>query len=228
MENQENKINQTQSVKIDKGTLSPEDYENTKLITLDDGTQQEVYISRAGNVVTPPKDRAKNYDTNRQQLCWDLYIKSIKNGNPSARQAALDAGFARNTALNIRNLAWFKSKLRTLKQSKMMSNAERNVSRALRVQWSKMKINDDGTEEIEVTDKDLFKTVMDTSWKVLETLGKEKGYNKKIEVEGNMGGEIKINSVSYADAKDSIESKVIDTVIDIESQPILEEIKKEE
>ena len=63
-------------VQIDKGVLTEADYENFKDITLDDGSIETVYISRAGNIVTPPKER-RQIDTNRQQLCWDLYIKGL-------------------------------------------------------------------------------------------------------------------------------------------------------
>lgn len=214
----ENKI---ETIKLDKNLLAPEDLENTKLITNDDGSVSEVYISRAGNIVTNPSERASNRDVSRQQLCWDLYIKSLKT-KPSATKAALDAGYCKNTAVNIRKMAWFKDKLRTLRQSKAMSNAERNVFKALRVEWSKMKMNEEG-EMVEEIDKDLMKEVLANSWRLLETVGKDKGYNKKTEIEGNMGGDIKITSVSYADAVEQVENKVIDVV----EQVVLDEVNKE-
>lgn len=215
----ENKI---ETIQLDKNLLAPEDLENTKLITNDDGSVSEVYISRAGNIVTDPRDRAKDIDVSRQQRCWDLYVKSLAT-KPSATQAALDAGYCKNTATNIRKMRWFKDKLRTLRQSKAMSYAERNVFKALKVEWSKMKVNEKG-EEVEEIDKDLMKEVLANSWRLLETVGKDKGYNKKTEIEGNMGGEIKITSVSYADAVDQVEAKVIDTV----EQVVLDEIKDDE
>lgn len=202
-------------INVDKGTLAPEDYENTKLITLDDGSQEEVYISRAGNIVTPPKDRyLGRMDGDRRQLCWDLYVKSLRTGFPSARQAARDAGFSENTALNIRNMAWFKEKLKKLKRSSIGSKAERNLSRGLDVQWSKMKLLEDGTEQEEV-DKDLFRTVMDVSKYVAGTLLKDEGYSTKTEVVGKMDSEIKINSISYANNDDikQIEDKAVDDTI---------------
>lgn len=208
-------------IKLDKNLLAPEDLENTKLITLDDGSQEEVYISRAGNIVTAPQDRNKNIDVSRQQKCWDLYVKSLAT-KPSARQAALDAGYCYNTAMNIRKMRWFKDKLRTLRQSKAMSYAERNVFKALKVEWSKMKVDEDGNE-IEEIDKDLMKEVLANSWRLLETVGKDKGYNKKTEIEGNMGGDIKITSVSYADAQEQVEDKAIEAV----EQAVLEEVIKE-
>lgn len=207
-------------IQLDKNLLAPEDLENTKLITNDDGSVSEVYISRAGNIVTNPSERASNRDVSRQQKCWDLYVKSLAT-TPSATQAALDAGYCKNTAVNIRKMAWFKEKLRTLKQSKAMSYAERNVFKALRVEWSKMKMNEEG-EMVEEIDKDLMKEVLANSWRLLETVGKDKGYNKKTEIEGNMGGDIKITSVSYADVADQVENKVIDVV----EQAVLDEVNK--
>lgn len=186
-------------IKLDKDLLAPEDFENTKLITLDDGSQEEVYISRAGNIVTKPDQRsAGNMPDARQQVCWDLYVKSWRKGQPNAKQAALDAGYSFNTALNVGNLSWFKKKRDTLRRSKMMSNAERNLSRILNMDYSKMKIHEDGSEE-EVVDKDLLRIVADISKTVVTTLGKDQGYSTKTEVTGKMDTEIKINSVSYAD-----------------------------
>ncbi len=201
------------NIVIDKGTLAPEDYENTKLITLDDGTQQEVYISRAGNIVTPPQKRSPGFiDVDgKRQKCWDLYIKSWRAGVPNARQAALDAGFAYNTAVNITNQDWFKKKKDKLRRSKMMSKAESNLSRILNMKYDKIKILDDGTEE-EVIDKDLLRVVYDASKTIVTTLGKDEGYSTKTEVTGKMDSEIKINSVSYADPI-QIENKAIDDTI---------------
>lgn len=211
---------------IDKGTLAPEDYENTKIITRDDGSQEEVYISRAGNVVTPPSLR-RNIDTNRQQLCWDLYIKSLRSGVPSATQAARDAGYAENTAINICNLAWFKEKKKTLRRSKMMGNAERNISRILNMNYSKIKILEDGNEE-EVIDKDVLRVVADISKTVVTHLGKDEGWSTKTEVSGKMDSEIKINSVSYADPI-QIENKAVDdTIKQIEDVVIRDITSKQE
>lgn len=208
---------------IDKGTLAPEDYENTKVITLDDGSQEEVYISRAGNVVTPPAER-RNIDTNRQQLMWDLYIKSLRDGNPSAQQAARDAGFKPNSALNVTNQRWFKERVKTLSRSSMVSKAERNLKRALDVSYSKMKIAEDGSEE-EVIDRDIFKTVIDVSKYITSNLAKDEGYSTKTEVTGKMDNEIKINSINYADPLE-IENKIIDNHIEKVEELVIKEVLK--
>jgi phage terminase small subunit len=199
-------------IKIDKGVLAPEDYENTKLITLPDGSLEEVYISRAGNIVTAPKDRALTLDVERQQKCWDYYVKSLRSGRPSARQAALDAGFSANTALNIRAMKWFKDRLKNLQRKSIGGKAERNLSRGLDVQWSKIKLTEEGDEET-VVDKDLFRTVMDVSKFVAGTLLKDEGYSTKTEVVGNMDSTIKINSISYADNPVEIENKIVEEKI---------------
>ena len=211
---------------IDKGTLTEADYENTKLITLDDGSQEEVYISRAGNIVTPPKDRNKNEDVARQQECWDIYVKSLRSGRPSARNAAIQAGFSKNTAINIRNMRWFKDRLKGLRRASIGGKAERNLSRGLDVQWSKIKLAEDG-KEVEEIDKELFRTVMDVSKYVASTLLKDEGYSTKTEVTGKMDGEIKINSISYADPE-RIENKIVDESIKQIEEVVLEEVIKKE
>lgn len=215
-------------VQIDKGVLAPEDFENTKLITLDDGSLEEVYISRAGNIVTDPKVRnAGRGDESRRQLCWDLYIKSLRSGIPSARQAALDAGYLPNTALNIRRMAWFKAKLKNLQRKSIGGKAERNLSRGLDVQWSKIKLSETG-EEVEEIDKDLFREVMGVSKFIAGTLLKDEGYSTKTEVVGKIDGEIKINSISYADQPLEIENKIVDEAVKQIEDVIIDEVTKNE
>ncbi len=214
-----------ENIKIDPGTLTEADYENTKLVTLDDGSQEEVYISRAGNIVTPPALR-RNIDTNRQQLCWDLYIKSIRDGNPSAQQAARDAGFAPNSVLNITNQKWFKDRKKRLGKSIMVQKAERNLKRGLDVQWSKMKMLDSGEME-EVIDKDIFRTVIDVSKYITSNLAKDEGYSTKTEIGGKMESEIKINSISYADPI-QIEDKIIDENIKQIEDVIIDAVVKKD
>lgn len=148
----------------------------------DEGTYEEVYRSSAGNIVTPPKLRSKGpFKDERQQICWDLYLKSWREGNPNGRAAALAAGYSENTAINIGNLTWFKKKKDTLRRSKMMSNAERNISRILNLGLTKKKINDDGSEE-EIFDPDRARIVADMSKLIVTTIGKDLGYSSKTEV----------------------------------------------
>jgi hypothetical protein len=193
----------------------------TKLHTLDDGTVEE------RQVVDPKLRSTGPWKDDRQDVAWDNYIKSWRAGKPNAKQAGLDAGYAPNTALNLGNLAWFKKKKDKLRRSTMMSRAERNLSRILSMDYSKMKLKDDGTEE-EVIDKDILRVVADISKTIVTTLGKDEGYSSKTEIKGDMSGEIKINSISYADPIE-LENKIVDdTIKQVEEHIIRDVIVKED
>jgi len=215
--------------------VEPLEHGETRTITLDDGTEEEVYISKVGNIVTPPSERNKNQDYSRRQLCWDLYVKSWRSGNPNAKGAAMKAGFSENTSINIGNQKWFKEKKDKLRRSSMMSNAERNYSKILNLPWTKMKLvevgkDNDGKpvmEQQEEVDVDLLRVVESASKTIMTTLGKDEGYSTKTEVKGNMQGEIKINSVNYADTPVQIENQVIDETIKIVEDKILEAVIEE-
>ena len=194
----------------------------TKLHTLDDGTVEE------RQVVDPKLRSTGPWKDDRQDVAWELYVKSWKAGKPNAKQAGLDAGYALNTAINLNNLTWFKKKKDKLRRSTMMSKAERNLNRILSLDYSTMKLKNDGTEE-EVIDKDILRVVADISKSIVTTLGKDEGYSTKTEVKGDMSGEIKINSISYADKPLEIENKIIDdTIKQVEEQIIRDVIVKEE
>jgi hypothetical protein len=169
--------------KEEQVTIVSEETVSEELQTNDDGTLEEVevYRSKAGNIVTPPKLRNQNQDNKRRDLCWEYYMKSVRDGNPNGRASALKAGFAPNTALNIGNLGWFKEKKDKLRRSKMMTNAEKNIARILNLGFTKIKKLDDGTEE-EVLDLDRVKIIADMSKMIATTLGKDMGYSQKTEV----------------------------------------------
>lgn len=149
----------------------------------DEGTLTEVYRDkRTGNIVTHPSIRSKgNVVDPRQQVCWDLYLKGWKKGMPNATQAARDAGYAENTALNIVNLTWFKEKKDKLRRSNMMSKAEKNISKILNMGFTELKVLEDGTEK-EIIDKDVLRIIADMSKTIVTTLGKDLGYSTKAEV----------------------------------------------
>lgn len=218
------------TIETDNGTDVDPEEENIEFHSNDEGDIEETYnesvLDSKGEKGFRNGFRAE--DAARRQLCWDLYMKSIRRGSPNAYKAALAAGFSNATSLNIGNLAWFKQKKEKIFRSKLMSNAERNIARVINMKYSKMKILDDGTEE-EVIDKDLMKVVLDMSKLVVTTLGKDKGYSTKTEVVGNVGGEIKINSVSFADMP-TVEAHVVDNHIQQAQQAIIEEVtnKQEE
>ena len=68
---------------------------------------------------------------NRQQLCWDNYIKSIIKGVPNAYKAAIDAGYTETSAKDITGTGWFLEKVEKLKDKNMLSKAERNLEEIL-------------------------------------------------------------------------------------------------
>jgi hypothetical protein len=148
--------------------------------TLDDGSLEEVYRDkRSGNIVTPPKLRNLNQDNARREKCWDLYLQTVRDGNPNAYQSAITAGFAKNTAINVKRLSWFVKKLDKLRDSKMMTNSERNLQRFVNMSITKLKKLEDGTTE-EVFDIEKAKLVADISKFILTTIGRDK-YSTKTE-----------------------------------------------
>lgn len=220
-------------IQIDKNLLAPEDLENTKFITLDDGSIEEVYISRAGNIVTPPKLRSKGEIKDpRQDIAWEHYVKGWKQGNPSAKAAALFAGYSENSAINMSSFKWFKERKNKLRRSNMLTKAERNLSRMLDLDYSRMKLVEDGKDddgvmqyrEEEFIDKDVLRVVADVSKTIVQTLGKDEGYSTKTEVDGKMSGDIKINSISYADKPLEIENQVVEEAIKLIEDEVINQI----
>lgn len=67
----------------------------------------------------------------REQVCWDLYVKSITKGRENAMQSALKAGYSKDHARNITLQGWFKERLARLKRKDMLSKAERNLDKIL-------------------------------------------------------------------------------------------------
>jgi len=153
------------------------------LTATDSGNLEEVYRDkRTGNIVTHPKLRSKGgLKDPRQDVCWNLYLKSWRDGVPNGYASAIAAGYSQNTAVNIGNLSWFKAKKDNLRRSKMMSNAERNISRILNLGLTKIKKLEDGSEE-EVFDPDKARIVADMSKLIVTTIGKDLGYSSKTEV----------------------------------------------
>ncbi len=171
-----------EETKVEVELVEEDVEEEAELKSNDEGYLTEVYRDkRTGNIVTHPSLRNKNKDVNRREKCWELYLKSIREGNPSAVQAARDAGFAENSAKNIKGMAWFKEKNDKLRRSKAMNNAEKNIAKILNLGLTKIRKNEDGTEE-EVFDPERAKIVADMSKMIVTTLGKDLGYSTKSEV----------------------------------------------
>lgn len=163
--------------------VSDDNYEES-LTATESGDLEEVYRDkRTGNIVTHPKLRSKGgfaADPGRD-ICWNLYLKSWRAGAPNAKQAALEAGYSPNTAINIRSVPWFKERHKKLRKSKMMDNAERNIARILNLGYTKIKQLEDGSQTEEV-DKDVLRVVADMSKTIVQLLGKDEGYSQRTEV----------------------------------------------
>jgi hypothetical protein len=182
MNNEEQEVVEVELIKEEDINEEVEDSSVEDIKINEDGTMEEVYRDkRTGNIVTHPSIRCKNKDNNRRELCWKYYLETVRDGNPSARASAIRAGFSENTAINIGNIKWFKDKKDKLRQSKMMTNSERNLARFVNMSITKLKKLEDGTEE-EVFDIEKAKLVADISKFILSTIGKDKGYSSKTEV----------------------------------------------
>lgn len=169
--------------KVEVERVMPVEAPEVDLKSNEEGLLEEVYRdARTGNIVMNPHIRNKNQDNGRREKCWNLYLKSVREGNPNAREACRQSGFAENTCLNIGNLAWFKEKKDKLRRSKMMNNAERNIARIINMGYTELKTLEDGTSR-EVVDKDVLRVVADMSKMIVTTLGKDLGYNSKTTVE---------------------------------------------
>ena len=178
--------------------------------------------------IIDPKIRSKTGRQRdpRSELAWEFYVKSWREGKPNAKQAGLNAGYAYNTAVNLSNFKWFKDKKDKLRRSNMLTKAERNISRMLNLDYSRIKLLPDGTEE-ETIDRDVLRVVADISKTIVTTLGKDMGYSTKTEIDGKMGGEINIKSISYADPIE-IEAQVVDDTLKVIEGEVVKEVTKNE
>ena len=185
-----------------------------------------LYIEKG---LVPPKLRSPNGrcgDPEKQQLAWELYVESWRQGNPNIIQAGRDAGYTEATAQNMGSFKWFKDKKDKLRRSVMLTKAEKNLSKILDLDYSKIKIMPDGSQ-VEAVDTDTLRIVADISKTVATTLGKDLGYSTKTEVGGKVESEIKINSISYADKPIEVEAKVVVDEIANTQERIIEEVIKD-
>ena len=162
----------------------------------------------------------------RREIFWKYYLSTVKAGRPNKKASAIAAGFSEGTAMTIGNTQWFQAKLKKLKRSRMLSKAEQNISNILSLNYSQMKVLDDGTEVQEI-DKDVLRVVADMSKTIATTLGKDEGYSMKTEVSGKTETEIKINAVNYAEQPVPIVSEVIQKQIEEEQEALIERVINE-
>ena len=112
----------------------------------------------------------------RQQVCWDLYVKSINEGKENAQQAALDAGYEKTSAANITLTGWFLERKEKLKRKELVSKAEKVFIKTL----------DYNTEDKEgKIDSQLLRVQTDVAKFIASTQGKNDGYSNLPELKDN-------------------------------------------
>ena len=109
-------------------------------------------------------------------------------------------------------MKWFKERKEKLSRRKMFSKAERNLSRVLDMEYSTIKLMEDGAE-VEEINIDKLKIVTDVSKLIVQTLGKDEGYSTKVVEDKNVNQEITIKSISYADPLE-VEGEVINAILE--------------
>jgi len=170
--------------------------------------------SYTGNFKRNPNGASRFLPDPRQEICWELYVKGFREGKPNAKKAATEAGYSPNTALVINGIKWFIDRKAKLKRKSMFSKAERNLSRALDMEYTSMKLLEDGTE-VEEINIDKLKVVVDVSKLIVTTLGKDDGYSTKVIEDKNFNHDIKIESISYADPI-KISNEVVQNILNDE------------
>jgi len=137
-----------------------------------------------------------NQHTNdeREQLCWDNYVKSILAGEENAYKSAIDAGYSEDHARNITLQGWFKERKDKLKRKEMLSKAERNLDKTLDLVY----VNDEGKIMPE-----LLKIQTDVSKIIVQTLGKHEGYSTRTETDITSDGKQIFKTIIIQKANDA-------------------------
>jgi len=131
----------------------------------------------------------------REKVCWDNYVKSIAEGRENAYQSAIDAGYEECTARQITVRSWFIARKSKLKQSEIISKAERNLEKLL----------DSEDERIKA---DLTKFT-------LSRLKKE-DYSDRVEHTGKEGNAIEYNLITNEQAERIIARRLSSVTSSIE------------
>lgn len=117
----------------------------------------------------------------REQICWDIYVEKLLQGDDNAYQSAIEAKYGHDSARNITTRNWFKERLGKLRRKDMLSKAERNLDKVLDTSY----VNEEGK-----ISSDVMRIVVDVSKTVVTTLGKDDGYSSRSELTGKNGEKI--------------------------------------
>lgn len=123
-----------------------------------------------------PNGANKTTSDPREQTCWDLYVESINAGKENAYQAAIDAGYAEDSARNITLTGWFKERKEKLKRKELVSKAEKVFIKTLDYK------TDNGKGKI---DSQLLRVQTDVAKFIASTQGKNDGYGNLPELKDN-------------------------------------------
>ena len=134
----------------------------------------------------------------REQVCWDFYIETIREGRPNAYAAAIKAGYEESTSKQVTVREWFIARKDRLKRKDMFSKAERNLDQVLDLE----------VEEEGRINPQLLKIKTDVSVTVAKTLGKNEGYSERQEITGKNGQAILLMPSELIDKHESSLSSI--------------------
>jgi phage terminase small subunit len=136
----------------------------------------------------PNPNKANQYTPDeRQQVCWDLYVKSIQKGKPNAYQAAIDAGYEETSAIHITLTRWFLDRESELFREKLLSKAEKKLDQTLT-----FKVEDDEGN----IKTDLLRIQTDVSKHITSTVGKKYYSNKMEDAASKIADVMETNALS--------------------------------
>lgn len=128
------------------------------------------------------EERQANQHTSdpREQVMWDIYLSNLVKGTENAYQAAIEAGYAEDTAKNITLTGWYKERKDKLRRKEMLSKAEKVLDRTLTYE----PVDEKGDIKV-----DLLRVQTDVAKHVTNTLGKE-DYSTRSEHTGKDGKDL--------------------------------------
>jgi hypothetical protein len=153
--------------------------------TKSEGQLDPLKFNELGELISTNHD---NKIDPRQQLCWDYYVESVMNGSPNIYKSALRAGYTEASSQGIANTKWFKDKKKRFKRNGMLTMAEKNLEKIMKMPYMVKKMVK-GEEVMEV-DTDVLRIIVDVSKSIVKSLGKDEGYSERSEVTGKGGDPI--------------------------------------
>lgn len=123
----------------------------------------------------------------REQICWDLYVKSILEGKENAYASAIEAGYTESSAKNITLRDWFKERLGKLIRKEMYSDSEKLLHKTIKYNH----VDAEGNIKV-----DLLRVQTGIALSLTEKLGKADGYSTRNELTGVDGTALMPENIS--------------------------------